>query len=129
MHVFCINYPYFALILPPNILYFIYPLTLAEFLTATDESEALELLNTTPTPDYAHDQLLQLLHRYTLLGGMPEIIQHYSKQLDLVTLNSIYRKLLVSYNDDVSKYVRTWCRVLTKDIKLIAKILLYFVKT
>jgi len=85
---------------------FMYPLTFAEFLMATDEKEALELLNTIPTPDYAHDQLLQLFHRYTLLGGMPEIVQHYGKKLDLVALNSIYRNLFVSYNDDVSKYVR-----------------------
>jgi len=85
---------------------FMYPLTFAEFLVATNEQEAFALLQQIPVPDYAHDKLLKLFHRYTLLGGMPEIIQHYSEQLDLVPLNSIYRNLLLSYGDDVAKYVR-----------------------
>lgn len=83
---------------------FMYPLTFTEFLIATHETETVELLHRVPIPDYAHEKILQLFHRYTLLGGMPEIIQHYGKQLDLVTLNAIYRNLMLSYTEDVAKY-------------------------
>lgn len=85
---------------------FMYPLTFVEFLVATNETEAIALLNSVPLPIYAHEKILQLFHRYTLLGGMPEIIRRYDKQLDLVTLNPIYRNLMLAYMDDVTKYAK-----------------------
>ena len=48
-----------------------HPLTFEEFLGATGEAQAVEILDRIPLPDFAHDKLLKLFHRYTLIGGMP----------------------------------------------------------
>lgn len=85
---------------------FMYPVTFSEFLKATQEYEAVELLNKVPVPDFAHEKILKLFHRYTLIGGMPEIIQHYYKNQDLVSLNSFYQNLMMSYFDDIEKYAK-----------------------
>ncbi|MBT3582167.1 ATP-binding protein [bacterium] len=86
---------------------FMHPLTFQEFLAATNNSKALEVYNTVPFPDYAHTTLLNLFHKYTLLGGMPEVIKkHIKDPEDIVSLNSIYNNLLTSYLDDVEKYAK-----------------------
>jgi predicted AAA+ superfamily ATPase len=47
-----------------------------------------------------------LFHTYALIGGMPEAVQHYSANRDLVSLSPIYDSLLTSYMDDAEKYAR-----------------------
>ncbi|MDQ1349829.1 MAG: uncharacterized protein QG657_130 [Acidobacteriota bacterium] len=86
---------------------FMYPMTFEEFLQASSEETALEIYRQVPMPDYAHSRLLKLFHKYTLIGGMPEIIKKYIKDEDLVGLKPIYQSLLTGYLDDVSKYART----------------------
>lgn len=43
-------------------------------------------------------------HRYTLIGGMPEVVADYAENGDLVRLKPIYNSLLKGYNEDVEKY-------------------------
>jgi len=85
---------------------YMYPLTFQEFLQAKNENLALEALNTIPFPGYAYSKLLQLFHEYTLIGGMPEIVDHYIQSNNIVSLNPIYQSLLTAYIDDISKYAR-----------------------
>lgn len=85
---------------------YLYPLTFQEFLFAKKEDLALEAINTIPFPDYAHSKLLQLFHEYTLIGGMPEIVDNYIQTNNIVSLNPIYQSLLTAYIDDISKYAR-----------------------
>lgn len=80
------------------------PFTFPEFLDAMKEKSAIDLLNSLPLPEFAHDKLLKLFHTYTLIGGMPEIVSHYAKNKDLTALSEIYDSLIVSYMDDVEKY-------------------------
>ncbi len=83
------------------------PLSFKEFLNAVSETASLDILNkTAPVPDFAHDKLLKLFNTYTIIGGMPEIVQKYSDKKDILALNSIYDSLIVSYLDDVEKYAR-----------------------
>lgn len=86
---------------------FMYPMTFEEFLLASGEEAAVEIYHQVPAPDYAHSRLLKLFHKYTLIGGMPEIIKKYIKEEDLVGLKPVYQSLLTGYLDDVSKYART----------------------
>jgi hypothetical protein len=83
---------------------FLHPLTFDEFLRATGETSAYDVLNEYPIPSYAHDKLLKLYRTYCLIGGMPEIVAHYAKHKDIVLLSNIYDSLLTSYFDDVEKY-------------------------
>jgi len=80
------------------------PLSFQEYLEATDESAASETLIKIPVPDFSHDRLLRLFHRFTLIGGMPEIIRVYHEERDLIQLKTLYENLIVSYLDDVEKY-------------------------
>jgi predicted AAA+ superfamily ATPase len=80
------------------------PASFPEFLDAMGETAALEQLQQVPLAGFAHDKLLQLFHTYALIGGMPEIVSHYSKYRDLKALSKIFDSLLTSYLDDVEKY-------------------------
>ena len=80
------------------------PCTFEEFLIATGEEKSLEIIQSVQIPGYAHEKLLQLFKIYTIIGGMPEIINDYSKNRDMGRLSGIYNRLLVSYLDDIKKY-------------------------
>ncbi|MDA3915745.1 MAG: AAA family ATPase [Deltaproteobacteria bacterium] len=83
------------------------PLNFKEFLNALNEKNSLDIIkNNIPAPSFAHDKLLKLFHTYSIIGGMPEIIQRYSDQKDIISLNSVFDSLIVSYLDDVEKYAR-----------------------
>lgn len=83
---------------------FMYPLTFEEYLIASDNEQALNLYHQVPVPQFAIETLLNLFHHYTMIGGMPEIIQTYTINNDISRLRSSYESLLSSYRDDVSKY-------------------------
>ena len=83
------------------------PLNFKEFLNALDEKNSLDMIqNKIPAPNFVHDKLLKLFHTYSIIGGMPEIIQQYSDQKDIISLNRVFDSLIVSYLDDVEKYAR-----------------------
>jgi len=84
----------------------LHPCSFIEFLVASNELQSIEILNQEKIPEFAHDKLLSLFYKYTLLGGMPEIVNQYSENRDLVALNTIFESLLTSYIDDVDKYAR-----------------------
>lgn len=80
------------------------PVSFPEFLSALGETTALDQLIQIPLADFAHSKLIRLFHTYALIGGMPEIVQHYAKHKDLVALSPIYNSLISGYLDDVEKY-------------------------
>lgn len=85
---------------------FMYPMTFEEFLKAKGEEEALKLYHQVPLPGFAFSKLLKLFHDYSLIGGMPEVVQFFSEKEDIVGLTPLYQALLTGYLDDVSKYAR-----------------------
>jgi len=82
------------------------PLSFREFLEATGETQALEALDVIPAPVFALPRLMDLFHRYALVGGMPEIVAHYAGNRDAVALAPLYRSLWTSFLDDIPKYAR-----------------------
>ncbi|MDO9548955.1 MAG: AAA family ATPase [Candidatus Marinimicrobia bacterium] len=86
---------------------YMYPLTFMEFLNATDKRLASNYLDTIPVPRLAHEILLQLFHTFTLIGGMPEVIQTFRETPDVVVLKKIYEGLMTTYLNDVAKYARS----------------------
>ncbi|WP_216823557.1 ATP-binding protein [Niastella vici] len=83
------------------------PISFDEFLQANGEKLALEQYRKIPMDEYAHDKLLTLFHTYTLIGGMPAVVDHYLTHRNLTALRTIYESLIVSYINDVEKYGRT----------------------
>ncbi|MCP4157449.1 MAG: ATP-binding protein [bacterium] len=90
---------------------FMYPMTFEEFLLAKSEQEALKLFSRVPLPEFAFAKLLKLFHTYTLLGGMPEVLNRYVKNKNIVELTPIYQGLITAYMEDVSKYARNSTQV------------------
>ena len=86
-----------------NYLY-LHPVSFSEFLFATGETRSLEALNSIPVPEYAHDKLLQLFHRYVLIGGMPEAVRIYRDTNDLSRVVKVYDDLMSSFFEDIEKY-------------------------
>lgn len=88
------------------------PVSFPEFLSALGETAALEQLQQIPLATFAHSKLLGLFHTYALIGGMPEIVQHYATNKDLVALAPIYDSLISGYLEDVEKYASSNSQVL-----------------
>ncbi|MBC8320156.1 MAG: ATP-binding protein [Bacteroidetes bacterium] len=90
------------------------PCSFIEYLSALGETSSLEIILSGQVPDYAHDKLSELFRTYTIIGGMPEIINEYCKSRDMNRLKQIYERLIVSYQDDVEKYAQnqTMARVI-----------------
>ena len=82
------------------------PCSFKEFLIACNENESLSLIESKNIPEYAHEKLSYLFNQYTIIGGMPEIVNQYAKTKDITSLNTIYDGLITSYLDDVEKYAR-----------------------
>jgi hypothetical protein len=86
---------------------YMYPLTFYEFLNAMGENLASDYFNAIPVPQLAHKTLLELFHTFTLVGGMPEIIQKYRERPDIIILKKIYEGIMTTYLNDVAKYARS----------------------
>jgi hypothetical protein len=82
------------------------------------ESGALDFYKRLPVPEYAESTLLDHFHKFTLLGGMPEIIEEYAQHRDMQVLGSIYRSLQESYKNDVDKYASNSTMVQTLRIAI-----------
>ena len=80
------------------------PLSFREFLTAGDFKSELKALDTIPFPVYAHDKLLALFRKYSLIGGMPEIVKLYFETNDFVEIRNTINNLIIGYKADVEKY-------------------------
>lgn len=61
--------------------------------------------DTTPLP--IHQRCLELVKQFWLIGGMPEIVAHYSEYRDLQELDNLKQNILQTYQDDFHKYGRS----------------------
>lgn len=83
---------------------YLYPLNFQEYLEAVQHGAALEQLKTVPIKPMAHQVLLDLFHRYAIIGGMPEIVKTDIQNNSLATLPKIYESIWGTYKNDVEKY-------------------------
>lgn len=87
-----------------------FPLDFEEFLWANGiRPEIIDLLKEklkaeTPVDEAIHRRMRQLLLQYTVVGGMPAVVQHFvdSKQMDEVL--AMQRDIVRDYEDDMIKY-------------------------
>ena len=91
--------------------YFMGPLTFEEFLAATGEAKALNTLAKLNSnsmhlvSDQVHEELLALVRRYTLTGGMPYCVQiAVDTSFNHAEIIRYQIELLQTYKDDFSKY-------------------------
>ena len=86
------------------------PLDFEEFLWANGISEVVidslrkNIRGVTSVPEALHKKMRQLLLQYTVVGGMPDVVQTFvdTKRLDEVL--NMQRDIVRSYEDDMIKY-------------------------
>lgn len=89
-----------------------YPMNFEEFLAGTDEEMALMFLmdfRGGKIDDVYHRRLFDLLKRYFVTGGMPEVISQYSVNKDAPleafrNVRQLQKQLILHYESDFSKY-------------------------
>ncbi len=82
------------------------PCSFLEYLNAMGEEPLAGMINDIKVSPLYHEMLLNHFNRYTLVGGMPEVLVEYARHGDIVHLAPIYRSLLDGYNEDVEKYAK-----------------------
>lgn len=81
------------------------PCSFREFLTAKGDDAVRNLIMQNPEMSNSlHLKLMSDFQIYSLIGGMPEVVNNYLENSDLVALSPIYTSLLTGYMDDVEKY-------------------------
>ena len=64
------------------------PCSFREFLGAVGEEPLLSVLDKPEITLAFHDRLMLLFNIYTLIGGMPEVVQLYAERRDILSLES-----------------------------------------
>jgi len=82
----------------------VFPMNFMEFLSALDRTDLQQILEQSNDPKLAHNILLELFNEYVIVGGMPEILDNYSTERDLISIQPIYKKLTRAYINDFEKY-------------------------
>jgi predicted AAA+ superfamily ATPase len=86
----------------------LFPLTFMEFLDAMGKSSwrgfIEDLADVAPLPEPLHRDLIELLKRYYVVGGMPEAVDHYAQTQDLQEVRAIQKDILEAYALDFSKH-------------------------
>jgi predicted AAA+ superfamily ATPase len=84
------------------------PMSFSEYLLAMGENLMVEMLGeistVQPLSELIHEKLLQHLKMYLFLGGMPEVVQNYIDNRDIVQVRVIQNEILEAYKRDFSKY-------------------------
>ncbi len=82
------------------------PLTFLEFLRAVKKEQFAQLLE---TQDFSmiksfKEPLIQLLKEYLYVGGMPEVVDRYAKNVDPNEVRLVQNNILEAYEQDFSKH-------------------------
>jgi predicted AAA+ superfamily ATPase len=89
----------------------LYPFTFYEFLDAIGEGRYREYLENievvAPIPDAFHNELIALLRRYYLVGGMPEAISRHAAAPYGDDYRIVQKAILDSYTLDFAKHAPT----------------------
>lgn len=87
-----------------------YPLDFDEFLWANGiNEEVIQFLRSClaeekPVPLSLHKRMRELLLQYTVVGGMPEVVQHYTENHEMYEVLQLQRDIIRAYEDDMVKY-------------------------
>lgn len=83
---------------------YLHPMNFTEYLEAVNHKSALEQIARVPVEPFAHTVLLDLFNKYSIVGGMPEVISNYIEKDSLTELPGVYESLWGTYRNDVEKY-------------------------
>lgn len=87
-----------------------YPLDFEEFLWANGISEQIidklqyGLDTVSPISDVIHTKMNDLMHKYTIVGGMPAVVNEFIETKQLNKVLQLQRDIVNGYRDDMIKY-------------------------
>lgn len=87
-----------------------HPLDFEEFLWANGiTSQIIDKLKEcfngeTPVPEALHEKMRQLILQYTVVGGMPEVVDTFVRTKQMNRVLALQRDIVRSYEDDMVKY-------------------------
>jgi predicted AAA+ superfamily ATPase len=70
----------------------------------------------TKVPDYLHIRLLDIFHRFLIIGGMPDAIVSFIQNGSIDQVRIIQKGIIDFYSHDISKYAPKDRRLVIKDI-------------
>ena len=93
-----------------------YPLDFEEFLWANGITASIidrlkEHYETlTPVTTAIHSSMRQLLHQYTIVGGLPEAVNTFIATHDITKVQDVQRAIIIGYEEDMIKYADSFDR-------------------
>ena len=87
-----------------------YPLDFEEFLWANGINEKVVATvkscfeNETVVPDGIHKVMMELLYRYVIVGGLPDVVNTFLETKNIEQTYHVQRSLIAEYEDDMVKY-------------------------
>ena len=87
-----------------------YPLDFEEFLWANGISDAVIdsvkscFDNEKTVPDGIHKAMMDLLYRYVIVGGLPEVVNCFLETKNIELIYQVQRNLIAGYEEDMVKY-------------------------
>ena len=86
---------------------YIYPLSFLEFLAAIGYSHLIEaIIREQPLSQVIHDELLNLLSHYLVIGGMPEVVVAWAETKNPTISYEVQKQLIETYRQDFPKYAK-----------------------
>jgi predicted AAA+ superfamily ATPase len=87
---------------------FMYPFSFREFLRALDDEMLIDACNKSspqkPLMEAIHNQLVNRLKLFLIIGGMPESVAEYAEHRDLLRCQRVLNDLIISFRNDFAKY-------------------------
>jgi predicted AAA+ superfamily ATPase len=87
---------------------YMYPMNFAEFTEAVAGKGYISQLmvkdNDLPVDQVFHDRFIELFREYCIVGGMPQVVEHYRRKKDFLECQILLDELLNSLRDDFAKY-------------------------
>lgn len=87
---------------------YMYPMSFYEFLSAVDEEQLVQYLETFSIEKKislpVHNKLLSLIRLYFFIGGMPESVKVYRQTKNLSEVEKVHESILKSLEFDFGKY-------------------------
>lgn len=87
-----------------------HPLDFEEFLWANGINDAVIdsvrtcFENETAVPDGIHKAMMELLYRYVIVGGLPEVVNCFLETKNIELIYKVQRNLIAEYEEDMVKY-------------------------
>jgi predicted AAA+ superfamily ATPase len=86
-----------------------YPLSFFEYLEAKGRTKILEELKSIRLGDEmtAHEFVCEMYQEYVRVGGMPEVVENFTKNGNYSEVKEILSRIRTAYSDDIMKYAKT----------------------